>query len=382
MRILTASAACICLTACDTSTGPVSGTVRVDPPGVDTPRDRPGEAAEAPVTRPDDGGPPTGETPSTGDAVEPEAPLLEVAGQVSAALEAAPEPLEVGVLWLNLLDDNQTVLIEAAASDAIGRELPAAFDASLIVPPSDAMLGVTLQSWSEGGGSERPVDPSRVAFGVVVVAPEGTLATLPPVATLGDFINGSSAEPGPLLSSFTLVSSYAVRYVKDAEAEGVVLRDIQGVPYALADFTLTDLGAWARGIDNALCRDRRLGEGWDTPEVKACIEANTERIAAGEAASAECAAACPEAAEGEFDRCRWDCMTQGDTSGNVGNECLYQWQQSQAEATDALCGPQPDLAESDFRSARRLDQGEQLTLTLGQGDIRSALTAGGFTFLY
>jgi hypothetical protein len=382
MRILAASVACLSLTACDTATGPASGTVRVDPPGVDTPMDRPGEASEAPVTRPDDSGLPTGEAPSTGDEVAPEAPLLEVVGQVSAALEAAPEPLEVGVLWLNLLDDNQTVLIEAAGADAIGTALPASFDASLIAPPSDAMLGVTLQSWSEGGATERPVDPSRVAFGVVVVAPEGTLATLPTVATLGDFINGSSAEPGPLLSSFTLVSSYAVRYVKGAEAEGLALRDIQGVAYPLADFTLTDLGAWARGVDNALCRDRRLGEGWDTPEVKACIEANTERIAAGEAAAAECAAACPEAAEGEFDRCRWDCMTQGDTSGNVGNGCLYAWAESQSEATDALCGPQPDWAESDFRSARRLSDGEPLKLALGEGDIRSALTAGGFIFLY
>lgn len=85
---------------------------------------------------------------------------------------------------------------------------------------------------------------SRVAFGVVVVAPEGTLSALPSTATLGDFISGSSASAGPLLSSFTLVSPYAVRYVEGAEAEGVVLRDINGLPYALNDFTLIDLGAW------------------------------------------------------------------------------------------------------------------------------------------
>ena len=161
-----------------------------------------------------------------------------------------------------------------------------------------------------------------------------------------------------------------------------MLRSIDGVPYALTDFTLIDLGAWARGIDDSLCRDRFLGEGWATPEVLGCIEANAERIAAGEAAAAACAEACPAPAEGEFDYCNWDCTTQGDTSGNVQNECLFAWMAEQTGAIDARCGASPDWAESDFRSARRLDAGESVTLTLGEGDIRSALTAGGFIFLY
>jgi hypothetical protein len=309
-------------------------------------------------------------------------PLLMLTGLVTDERKSLEGPLEVGVLWLNLLDDNTTVLVEATQVDAIGTSLPAAFDVSLIAPPSPEMRGVSLASWSEGGASERPVDASRVAFGVVVVAPEGTLAALPSTATLGDFISGSGASAGPLLSSFTLVSPYAVRYVEGAEAEGVVLRDINGLPYALNDFTLIDLGAWARGVDNALCRDRFLGEGWEAPEVMGCIESNADRIAAGEAAAAACAEACPEPAEGAVDYCEWDCTTQGDTSGNVRNECLFAWQQDQAAAIDARCGASPDWAESDFRSARRLDAGEPVTLTLGEGDIRSALTAGGFIFLY
>ena len=323
------------------------------------------------------------------DATEPDAapsdgadPLLALTGLVTSTRKSVEGPLEVGVLWLNLLDDNTTVLAEATQVDAIGAALPAAFDVSLIAPPSPAMLGATLESWSEGGATERPVDASRVAFGVVVVAPEGTLAALPATAALSDFVSGSNASAGPLLSSFTLVSQYAVRYVEGAEAEGVVLRNIDGVPYALTDFTLIDLGAWARGIDDSLCRDRFLGEGWATPEVLGCIEANAERIAAGEAAAAACAEACPAPAEGEFDYCNWDCTTQGDTSGNVQNECLFAWMAEQGEAIDARCGASPDWAESDFRSARRLDAGESVTLTLGEGDIRSALTAGGFIFLY
>lgn len=113
-----------------------------------------------------------------------------------------------------------------------------------------------------------------------------------------------------------------------------------------------------------------------------CIEANADRIAAGEAAAAACAEACPEPAAGAFDSCNWDCTTQGDTSSNVQNECLFAWQQDQTAAIDARCGTTPDWAESDFRSARRLDAGEPVTLTLGESDIRSALTAGGFIFLY
>ena len=321
---------------------------------------------------------------SGSDAVPPDVAdrLLNVTGLVTSERKSVEGPLEVGVLWLNLLDDNTTVLAEATQVDAIGAALPAAFDVSLIAPPSPAMRGVTLTSWSEGGATEHPVDASRVAFGVVVVAPEGTLAALPTTATLSEFISGSGASAGPLLSSFELVSQYAVRYVEGAEAEGVVLRSIDGVPYALTDFTLIDLGAWARGIDDSLCRDRFLGEGWATPEVLGCIEANAERIAAGEAAAAACAEACPAPAEGEFDYCNWDCTTQGDTSGNVQNECLFAWMAEQTGAIDARCGASPDWAESDFRSARRLDAGESVTLTLGEGDIRSALTAGGFIFLY
>lgn len=321
-----------------------------------------------------------------------DAPLLEVRGQVTSGLQAIKinEPLEVGVLWLNLLDDNTTVLVEATKADAIGAALPASFDASIIVPPSDKMLGVTLGSWDEGGAPVRPVEASRVAFGVVVVAPEGTLENLPSTATLGDFISGSDALPGTLLSSFTLVSSFGVRYVRNAEAEGIVLRDIQGVPYALADFTIIDLGAWARGIDNALCRDRRLGQGWASPEVQACITENAERIAVGEAAAAACSEACglppaDDASEDEkqaYSNCIWGCTTTGDTRGNVENECLFAWFQGQSEATDLLCGRIFDYAESDFRNARRLAPGESLTLSLDEGDIRSALTAGGFIFLY
>ena len=346
---------------------------------------------EAPVAGEAAAGPERTELPvaEEPDATEPDAapsdgadPLLNVTGLVTSERKSVEGPLEVGVVWLNLLDDNTTVLVEATQVDAIGAALPAAFDVSLIAPPSPAMRGVTLTSWSEGGATERPVDASRVAFGVVVVAPEGTLAALPTTATLSDFISGSGASAGPLLSSFTLVSQYAVRYVEGAEAEGVVLRNIDGVPYALTDFTLIDLGAWARGIDDSLCRDRFLGEGWATPEVLGCIEANAERIAAGEAAAAACAEACPAPAEGEFDYCSWDCTTQGDTSGNVQNECLFAWMAEQTETIDARCGASPDWAESDFRSARRLDAGESVTLTLGEGDIRSALTAGGFIFLY
>jgi hypothetical protein len=41
--------------------------------------------------------------------------------------------------------------------------------------------------------------------------------------------------------------------------------------------------------------------------------------------------------------------------------------EEQAGAIDARCGVSPDLDESDFRSARRLDVGEAVTLTLGEG---------------
>ncbi len=279
-------------------------------------------------------------------------PLFSVRGTVTKGLLAEPPAVaqEVGVLWLNLLDDNSTVLVEATPADAIGDTLPASFDVSVLRAPSDRMLGTALISYSEGGDSEQPVDRNRVAFGVVVVAPEGTFASLPDSATLSDFVMGSDGTPGPLLQSFTYVSPFTVRYVRGAAAENVTIRDINGVASALADFTVFNVGAWARGIENAVCRDRALGEGWSTPEVQACIERET--------------AANP-----------------GESSGNIDNQCLFAWRSTQEAEFDAACGPQPDYPESDFRNSVRLLPGESVTLPIGDGDIRRALSVGGFIFL-
>lgn len=279
-------------------------------------------------------------------------PLFSVRGTVTKGLlaESPAVAQEVGVLWLNLLDDNSTVLVEATPADVIAETLPAAFDVSVLRAPSDRMLGTTLISYSEGGASEQPVDRNRVAFGVVVVAPEGTFASLPDSAALTDFVMASDGTPGPLLQSFTYVSPFTVRYVRGAAAENVTIRDINGVASTLADFTVFDVGAWARGTENAVCRDRALGEGWSTPEVQACIERET--------------AANP-----------------GESSGNIGNQCLYAWRSTRDAEFDAACGPQPGYPESDFRNSVRLLPGESVTLPLGDGDIRRALSVGGFIFL-
>jgi hypothetical protein len=279
-------------------------------------------------------------------------PLFSVKGTVTQGLLQAPpaSDQEVGVLWLNLLDDNSTVLVEATPADAIGTALPASFDVSVLRAPADRMLGTALISYGPDGSTQQPVDRNRVAFGVVVVAPQGTFAALPASVSLGDFISGSSATPGALLSSFTYVSPYTVRYVKDAAAEGISISDINGVTSPLADFTIFNVDAWAGGIANAACRDRKLGEGWGTAAVK-------------------------------------DCITQGkaaDPNGNsaeIENQCLYTWFQSQASVVDAACGPERDYAATDFRNALRLGPTDQVTLPLGVGDIRNALALGGFIFL-
>lgn len=278
-------------------------------------------------------------------------PLFSVQGTVTQGLSAsAPTaPQEVGVLWLNLTDDNTTVYVEATAADAIGAVLPATFDVSILRPPSDRMLGTALVSYSESGASEQPVGRDRVAFGIVVVAPEGTFANLPTSVSLGDFINPSDASPGALLSSFTYVSPFTVRYVKGAAAEGLTIRDINGVASQLQDFTVFNVDAWARGTETAVCRDRKLGEGWEDPGVKDCIARET--------------AANPDR-----------------NSGDIGNECLYAYFETVSDAVDAECGA-VDYVRSDFRNALRLDPSDLVTLPLGDGDIRSALTFGGFIFL-
>jgi hypothetical protein len=155
------------------------------------------------------------------------------------------------VLWLNRLDDNATVLVEATPADVVGNQFPAGFDVSVLQAPSDRMLGTSLISYGEGGNTEQPIDRSRVAFGVVVVAPEGTFANLPDATTMGEFIGGSSTSTGPLLSQFTYVSPFTVRYVKGASEEPVTIRDINGVESVLADFTIFDIGKWAKGTDTA-----------------------------------------------------------------------------------------------------------------------------------
>jgi hypothetical protein len=311
-------------------------------------------------------------------------PIFSVRGSVTqGVLETPPAASqEVGVLWLNLLDDNSSVLIEATPADVVGNQFPAGFDVSVLQPPSDRMLGTALISYSEGGASEQPVDRNRVAFGVVVVAPEGTFANLPESTSLGEFINSSSATPGPLLSQFTYVSPFTVRYVKGAAEEQITIRDINGVESALADFTIFDIGNWAKGTDTAACRDRRLGEGWQAPEVQQCIvdarAANDEAVTC----RAECGTLSDEQTADEqqaISDCQVACPAER-TSQDIENTCLYLYENARADETDALCGA-IDYVEQDFRNARRLELDEEVTLPLGDGDIRSALTFGGFTFL-
>ncbi len=311
-------------------------------------------------------------------------PLFSVRGSVSQGLQAPPTaPLEVGVLWMNYDEGVNTVNIEATPADVIGDALPAAFDVSVLRAPSDRMLGTTLVSYDDGGGSTQPVDRNRVAFGVVVVAPQGTFAALPASASMTEFINSSDATPGPLLASFTYVSPFTVRYVKNASAEGLTIRDINGVKSALDDFTLFDVDAWARGIETAACRDRKLGEGWATDEVNACIAAARTANDAAPACREACGVPSEEldaAALQTIADCRASCPPER-TSQDIENTCLYVWSESQQDAVDAACGPVPDPAAADFRNSRRLSPSDALTLPLGVGDIRGALTFGGFIFL-
>lgn len=313
-------------------------------------------------------------------------PAFSITGTVRlGSLEAAPAASqEVGVLWLNLLNDNQTVFVEVTEADAIGESLPAPFDVSIVAPPSDRMLGTTLISYSEGGASEQPVDRNRVAFGFVVVAEEGTFATLPDKAMMTEFINSSDAEPGPLLSRFTYVSPYAVRYVEGASEEGLTIRDINGVESVLKDMTLFDISAWARGVDNSVCRDRRLGEGWQAPEVQSCIAGKSAELAEADARQQACLDACAAepAGEGDDGSCQTNCYFTENGRQAIENNCLLEWSDAQAAETEAACGPQPDFAASDFRNSPMLAEGDVLNLTLGEGDVRQALTHGGFIFLF
>lgn len=311
-------------------------------------------------------------------------PIFSVRGSVTqGVLEAPPAASqEVGVLWLNLLDDNSSVLVEATPADVVGNQFPAGFDVSVLQPPSDRMLGTSLISYGEDGSSEQPIERSRVAFGIVVVAAEGTFANLPESTSLGEFINASEATTGPLLSQFTYVSPFTVRYVKGAAEEQITIRDINGVESALADFTIFDVGNWAKGIDTAVCRDRRLGEGWQAPEVQSCIvndrAANDQAIAC----RTDCGALSDEQTADEqqaISDCQATCPTER-SSSDIENACLNAYSLARADETTALCGER-DYAAQDFRNARRLLVDEEVTLPLGDGDIRSALTYGGFIFL-
>ena len=311
--------------------------------------------------------------------------LFSVQGTVTQGLvaESPSVPLEVGMLWLNWLEDDGSVLVEATPADAIGSALPASFDVSVLRAPSDRMLGTALISYDEDGRSEQPVDRNRVAFGVVVVAPQGTFATLPESVSMSEFISASNGVPGPLLSSFTYVSPFTVRYVKGGSDETLTVRDINGVTSKLEAFTLFDVDAWARGIENAVCRDRKLGEGWQTDEVNGCIavgrSANTD--------AAACRQACGAPSDGEAEEvlqsitdCRSACPPER-SSQELENGCLYDWFETQQGAVDAACGAPSDPAASGYGNFRRVEPAERVTLPLGDGDIRGALTYGGFMFL-
>jgi hypothetical protein len=109
------------------------------------------------------------------------------------------------------------------------------------------------------------VDPSRIGLGVVVVADAGTFAQLP--ASVDLYEDGGLDG---LMSNFTYVSPFFVRYVKGAEAEGLrlVLRDgASGLPVegavgpSLRDFTIIDATIAAKNLQIRDCVDRALQNG-------------------------------------------------------------------------------------------------------------------------
>lgn len=321
-------------------------------------------------------------------------PIFSVRGTVTKGALDAPPSLsqEVGVLWLNLLDDNSNVLVEATPADVIGNDLPVGFDVSVLQPPSDRMLGTSLVGNSQDASFEEPVDRNRVAFGIVVVAPEGTFARLPDAVSLGEFINASDATTGPLLSQFTYVSPFTVRYVKGASADGLTIRDSNGVESALEGITLFDISDWASAIDNAVCRDRRLGEGWQAPAVQECIASQQEAIDAADAEQQACLDSCQapsqepaverteEEAQASSD-CSWSCYITHNGRQAIENECLITFEASRADETDALCGPPPDPDSLHHLIISPLDADQEVILPLGEGDVRSALTYGGFSLI-
>lgn len=275
-------------------------------------------------------------------------PIFTIGGTVSQGLSTPPGTAqEVGVLWLNRNEGDITVRVETTPADTIGATLPAEFDVSIVTPPSDRMLGTTPISYTDDGQSARAIDRNRVAFGLVVVAPEGTLASLPDTVALNDIVG--TGAPGSLLQRFTYVSPYTVRYVKGAEADALTLRDADGNVSPLKDLTAFDIADWADAIAVVACREK-AGGSVDDAEI------------------AECAA---KEAEKNPDRDRTE----------IVNGCAQAIKDARAATLDDTCGAAPDSSSVDFRNIRRLDPTERMNLPLGVDDIREALISGGYVFI-
>jgi hypothetical protein len=131
-----------------------------------------------------------------------------------------------------------------------------------------------------------------------------------------------------------------VRYVDGATAEGVTVRDINGVESIVQDFTVFDNRLWARYIDSALCRDAELGKGWETLEVNSCIE-----------------------------------------GGGEPNACLWSWFAARSVEVEAVCGAEPDSDWFTSPPPIELAPSESLELPLGIDDIRNAFSNGGYLFI-
>lgn len=288
-------------------------------------------------------------------------------GHVSSLSNAPlPDDYVVGVLFLRSLLPTENLGMITETEVVLGTlegDFPSQFRVELTQTPAVYPFDVSIRYVGSSDGVFWPTHaPDGVRIGQLVIGPAAELAALPRDIE-SDWVRTTGEPLAPYLPN-TTITPYQVIYAEGVSPGDVIYptyignNEITGGMPISNGFTLVDARTFFDAVIWLECSVDVIARYLDSPELKACYEANPDRIA--------CYLECAGSGMDTPDNCTRSCAEQFPDQLD-GFEC----QRLVAGAElDATCGPE---LVADRASLRILDPLEALSVTLGEDDIKKGL---------